>query len=311
MRILHKTEKFRRRPVNSRSPQSRARRYECSLTFWSFPEEKKLMNRDRNYHGQLSMIGIIALILSTVFVQAASRSNLPAKLSGIAIAMLTENDIAILKMGQPVSKLVNSAVGSEVGVLGVTWIDAPPEEYVRAVEDIEQFEKGGSFQVTKRISDPPVLEDFAALKLSDEDVDDLKKCRVGDCQLKLGADAISRLRAGSQRSKHSASKNVQSLFRQLALEYVDRYQRGGNAELEVYRDKSRPISIATEFAAVVDEMAELLRYAPTLRRYLLEYPNAQLSEGTSFFYWQQVDFGLKPTFRINHVVISQSGDTTF
>jgi hypothetical protein len=268
------------------------------------------MDRDPKRSWHLSLIAVFAFSLSIVIAQSAGGSELPAKLSGLVTATLTAGEVAILKTGQPVSKLVSSTADSEVGVFGVTWIDADVEAYVRAITDIEEFEKGGSFQVTKRISDPPVAEDFAALKLSDEDVADLKKCRVEDCQLKLGADAISRVRTEIRGSKHKATKDAQALFRQLALEYVADYQRGGNEELEVYRDKHRPISVAKEFAAIVDEMSQFLRDDAVLRRYLLEYPKAQLSNGTSFFYWQQVDFGLKPTMRINHVAISQSGDTT-
>ena len=42
---------------------------------------------------------------------------------------------------------------------------------------------------------------------------------------------------------------------------------------------------------------------PELRRYLLEYPNAELAGADSFFYWEKVSFGLKPTIRVNHAVI--------
>src|SRR5262249_9068332 len=100
------------------------------------------------------------------------------------------------------------------------------------------------------------------------------------------------------------------LFRQLALDSVIAYQRGGNAELEVYQDKHRPLSIARELAAIIDEMSPLLQNNPALQQYLLDYPKAQLSNGRSFFYWQEVDFGLKPTVRITHVSISESDDNT-
>ncbi len=271
------------------------------------------MDRDRYYFGQFSIVAIVALTLSTVVIQTASSTGsleLPPQLSGLVLATLTSTEIAVLRTGQPVSKLLPSTVESEVGVMGATWINAPVEEYVQAVEDIEQFEKGGNFEVTKRISDPPDISDFAALQLRQEDIADLKKCRVGDCELKLGADAISRLRSKAHSSRSSGTENVRELFRQMALEQVVDYQRGGNAELEVYRDKHRPSSVATEFASIVNEMSGMLRYDPALRQYLLDYPNAQLPDGTSFFYWQQVNFGLKPTIRINHVAISQAGENT-
>ncbi len=36
---------------------------------------------------------------------------------------------------------------------------------------------------------------------------------------------------------------------------------------------------------------------------MLEYPDAALPGADSYFYWEKVDFGLKPTIRLNHAVI--------
>jgi hypothetical protein len=50
-------------------------------------------------------------------------------------------------------------------------------------------------------------------------------------------------------------------------------------------------------------MPELVAYLPELRAYLLQYPRATLTDSSSFLYWQEAKFGLKPTVRINHVVV--------
>lgn len=42
---------------------------------------------------------------------------------------------------------------------------------------------------------------------------------------------------------------------------------------------------------------------PELRQYLVDYPSAALPGADSYFYWEKVDFGLKPTIRLNHAVI--------
>ena len=42
---------------------------------------------------------------------------------------------------------------------------------------------------------------------------------------------------------------------------------------------------------------------PELRQYLLDFPNAELPDADSFFYWEKVSFGMKPTIRVNHGVI--------
>ena len=42
---------------------------------------------------------------------------------------------------------------------------------------------------------------------------------------------------------------------------------------------------------------------PALVTYLNSYPNGRPEDVDEFFYWSVVDFGLKPTVRINHVTI--------
>ena len=79
---------------------------------------------------------------------------------------LTPAERTRLLGGAPVVKLLQSDPASEVAAFGAVWINGSPAEYVQLVRDIEQFERGGAFLVTKRISDPPQLADFSALKFS-------------------------------------------------------------------------------------------------------------------------------------------------
>lgn len=44
---------------------------------------------------------------------------------------------------------------------------------------------------------------------------------------------------------------------------------------------------------------------PDLRRYLLGFPKVSLPGTTSFLYWQETDFGLKPTIRISHLMMRE------
>jgi hypothetical protein len=61
---------------------------------------------------------------------------------------------------------------------------------------------------------------------------------------------------------------------------------------------------------MIDRMPEFTTYLPEVRRYLLKYPDATLPDSTDFLYWQEVDFGLKPTIRINHLVIQEGPEET-
>jgi hypothetical protein len=207
-----------------------------------------------------------------------------------------------LLSGGPLTKLLPSDQTKEVFVFGAIWINASPTEYVRRVKNIEDFEKGGGFRITKTISDPPRLEDFAQLQLPEDDVKDLRQCRPGDCDVKLSARGLQALRTQVRWGTPTEKPDADLAFRRLALEYVNGYREGGNTRLAVYRDGDDPVFVANEFRSMIERAPSLARM-PDLLKYLLEYPSAPLATSTDFLYWQEVQFGLKPTIRINHLVI--------
>lgn len=212
---------------------------------------------------------------------------------------------AQLIAGTPVTKLLPADPAKEVLVFGAVWINAPIATYLAAVRDIERFESGDNFRVTKKISSPPRLADFAELSVPPDDVADLRTCKVNNCQLKLSQSAIDRMRREIDWAQPDAPDRVNRMARQLALDYVNAYLEGGNQELAVYRDADRPTFVAKEFAELVDQLPSLGEFLPQVRRYLLEFPKATLAGSESFVYWQEATFGLKPTIRINHAVIAQ------
>jgi hypothetical protein len=239
-------------------------------------------------------------------------SALPSRLEEYLrhVVRLTTAERDHLAGGQAVTKLLDVDEKKEVAVFGAVWIGAPIRRYVEAVNDIETFESGGGFKMTRRIGDPPRLEDFADLKLPPEDLEDLRDCRVGDCEVKLGEYALERFRREIDWKRPDARDAANALMRQIALEYVRRYREGGNEQLAVYRDGSVPTFTAQEFRAMTDNMPELTAYLPTLRKYLLDYPRVTLPGSTSFLYWQETDFGLKPTIRISHLTIREGAEDT-
>jgi hypothetical protein len=239
--------------------------------------------------------------------QLQGQTRLPPRLADYVArhAKLTAAQQQQLLAGQPVTQLLDADPSQEVAVFGAVWIKAPVERYIAAVKDIERFESGANFLVTKRISSPPRIEDFAALKLPADDVADLRHCRVGACELKLSEAALAQARKEIDWSKASAQADAERLARRLALDYVTGYLAGGNARLATYRDSSRPTFVGQEFASMIDRIPSLTEFLPDLKRYLLDFPKATLPKSESFLYWQEAKFGLKPTIRINHLTIAE------
>jgi hypothetical protein len=179
-----------------------------------------------------TVVAAVALLPLTVAARAAGApQSLPPALAPFLTeeAHATSSDREALLASTPLVKLLDADPSMEIALFGAIWVNAPRSLYVEQVKNIEQLERGRSFRITKRISDPPRAGDFAALTISDEDFEDLKDCQVGDCVLKLDADGVRALRAEVDWRKPTAKADATALFRRLALDYVKGYREGGNA----------------------------------------------------------------------------------
>jgi hypothetical protein len=219
----------------------------------------------------------------------------------------TAGDIEQLRQGQPFVTVRPSTLDHEVVVVGAVRINAPAERTIEALRDVGHLERGGGVLQTIRLSEPPELQDFAGYTITPEDLASLQQCRPGQCAVKLGRDALERLGAIAWASP-DVGEQVNRLARRSALEYVHAYRRGGNAAMAVYADRARPLCVAREFTEMVQRLGVLQRPLAPLTAILLEYPRRSAPPGNDFFYWSLADFGLKPVFRVNHVVIQPLTD---
>jgi len=261
------------------------------------------------------MIGGAAasLILSSVVV--ASRTApllLPPKLDEYLsnVVKLSATERKRLTEGAAVTKLLESDPSKEVGVFGAIWIDVPIARYIEGLNDIEHFETGRGYTVTRRISVRPAIEDFGAMHLPEHDVRALRKCRLGDCDIKLDQAAIQRFQREVNWRAPDPRPAADRVMQRVALDYVNRYLESGNERLPVYEDKPHPVALADEFRSMIGGMWEFTTMLPDMRSYLLDYPRVTLPQSSSFLYWQETVFGLKPTLRISHVTIHERPDQT-
>lgn len=259
-----------------------------------------------------AMAIVVALVCPTNADRIAAQGTFPPRLDRYFVnsLKLSADERKLLLAGAPLAKTMAVDPGKEVAVFGAVWINVPIAKYLAALEDIENFEKGGGFRITRKVSDPVQLQDFADLVLPEDDAQDLRSCEVGDCELKLSAEALARVKKEVDWSRRDFKVQVERLFRLMAVDFVNGYRQGGNARLAVYRDSDNPTFVANEFRELVNNMPELVQFLPDMRRYLLEYPKDIGRPTKSFVYWQEAEFGLKPTVRINHVAIQESNDAT-
>lgn len=212
-------------------------------------------------------------------------------------------DLRALDAGEAVVKSLDTPVRRELAHFGVVHIDAPPDRFVDRFRDIERFERGPGIPLIGRLGIPPRPEDLAALTLPAKDITALATCRPGDCDVKLSTAAMIRFRNQVNWSSPNAAQQAHDVVRALILELVHAYQANGNAALGQYDDGGDPLPVAEEFRALLTSGNLLPLPVPELVAYQEQYPRNRPSGAEDFFYWSMVDFGLKPTVRVNHVII--------
>jgi hypothetical protein len=223
-------------------------------------------------------------------------------------AGLNEEQITTIRSGKAVAKIVESGTPAEVFVFGAVYVEATPESYLEFASDIDALRKLPSYLAIQSFSDPPQLSDLDAFVLDQQDIKALKNCEAGDCQVQLPTEAIEDFRDSIDWTAPDAADRVNRLARRMALQALLDYMQGGNTALGAYRDKNHPAAVAETFGELIARCKALPVYFPELKEYLLEYPKAKSDNVRTGFYWEKVNFGLKPTFRIVQRIVYRHAD---
>jgi len=211
---------------------------------------------------------------------------------------LGEDQIGAIRSGKAVAKVIESRTPDEVFVFGSVYVDASPESYLKLASDVNALRKLPGYLAIQSFSDSPQLSDLEGFTLEKQDIDELKNCKMGHCEVQLPTEAMEQINQSIDWSAPDVVDRVNHLARQMAFQALRNYMNGGNMALGVYRDKNHPAAVAETFAALITRLSALPEYLPELNEYLLEYPKAQSDKVQAGFYWEEVNFGLKPTFRI-------------
>jgi len=215
---------------------------------------------------------------------------------------LKDSEIADIEHGKAVAKVLDSPTPSEVFVFGAVFIKAQPSAYVQLAGDLDRLKSLPNYVAIQRFSELPQLSDLQGFGIDADDVDDLKKCKPGNCEVQLPKEDIEEFQNKIDWSSADPVGQVNDLAKKMALEALLAYQKGGNAALGTYRDKKDPAQVNEQFRSLLSRSTFLPEELPALHSSLLDYPKATLPDSSSIFYWEKVKFGLKPTLRINQQI---------
>jgi hypothetical protein len=216
---------------------------------------------------------------------------------------LSDDQIKQIRSGKAIAKIIESRTPDEVFVFGSVYIKAAPEQYLKFALDLDSLRKLPSYLAIRKFSDPPQLADLDGFTLEAEDIKKLKDCKPEHCEVQLPAETMEVFHQSVNWSAPDVADQVNHLGQQMALEALQKYMQGGNSALGTYRDKKHPAAVAETFQSLLSRSKALPVYLPDFDRYLLEYPDIHLDNVQTQFYWEKVNFGLKPTLRIVQTVV--------
>lgn len=214
--------------------------------------------------------------------------------------VLDTTDFISLDQGDAVIKVLPALNNRDIAVRGVVRLQASAEMFLESFRDNMTRKSNPAILEIGRLGNSPALEDFQALTIEDRDIEDLRQCVVGDCQVKLSAPMIERLQKEVAWSTENYRIQVTQLLKQMLIEYVRDYLARGDEALIRYSDKSKAIRLA-------DEQRELM--AASSYESLLENRSGpskpELTMVENAIVWSKIKFGLKPVLAINHIMIYQ------
>ena len=191
-----------------------------------------------------------------------------------------------------------------LAVFSAARLRAAPDRLVAWTRAIDELKRNPMVLALRRFSDPPMLDDLSGMTLDDSELDAIRKCEPGRCDVKLTASDMASLRGVIPDAGAEWKPAVQEEFRRLVLARVNLYSGSGLPALSPYADRPRAATPRDAFAALVARSPYLGRAFPEFANLLVNagVPPANVAE--SFLYWSKERYGAgKNVITVTHVQI--------
>lgn len=206
-----------------------------------------------------------------------------------------ETDFSALQLNLPVVRLSPVSDKREIAVSGLVSIRASADDFLKSYRDSMTRKNNSAILEIGSFGKKPALSDLQNLTIETRDIEDLKECVVGDCQIKLSASMIERFRKEIDWQSPGYQLAVTNLFKQMLLDYVRDYRARGEAALLEYNDKRNEVSVAAGQRALTGASGYI--------NDVLANRQSDLRIVEDAIVWSKIKFGLKPVIALNHVTI--------
>jgi hypothetical protein len=208
-----------------------------------------------------------------------------------------------------VTRVLDAADPDEVAIFGIVAIDVPRPTIAARVRDVPNFLRSPSRPAFGVFGSPATATDARGFSAEQSDLDALKECRPGDCDVKMPVPRFDEFGRSINWSAPDAPSRVNSIVRQTMADYVERYRHGGTPAMVEYGDQKSTRRAADTFGSLLAESPYLYDYVPAFQHYLQGYPATTLPGTTDAFYWATDRLpSLRPILSITHLSIYEPAD---
>lgn len=235
---------------------------------------------------------------------AQGSATLPVEVTWILsdAAEFPAEQLAAVRRGEVIAKTETSSNDFEASAVAAVRVATTKQRAVDYFHQLLAYEDG---QVTLQfgtVSNPPRAEDFSRLTIDRDDFDDLKACRPGRCDVRVGAAATRTLATAVDWRAPDAAERLNEWAREQIRAYAASYIARGDEALIAYDDRSELVQLREEWRRILANSPALNAYAPAMVSYLTDYPKATLAGLTEQIYWDKEHItGLKPIVFLTHL----------
>lgn len=208
-----------------------------------------------------------------------------------------------LEGGEAFTRVLDTQDGRDVAVIGAVKLAIARDLYIRRVQDVRTWLRTPTRPRLGLFSDPATLADVDGVVVAREDVNDLRKCRPGDCKAKLPASTMQLLQDEVNWSAPDVQAQVTALARRRMVSVVEEYREHGNASLPTYDDRP-PVRASEAFLALLAQSTFLAQASPALATYFRVFPRGRPAGVSDVLFWSEdVVPRLRPILSITHMAV--------
>jgi hypothetical protein len=246
-------------------------------------------------------------VLTALFVTGLSLSGAETWRLALPEAIISDANVAKVRAGSPVVEVL-PARDRDLAVVGIVKVAIDSRRFLDWVRQVERLQQSTYIPLSRRFSNPPTIDDVRELALDDQDLDDLRECRPGDCGVKLSAPEIVEIRQVIAAAGAGWREAAQSAFRRLIVNRARAYLTEGHRGAAPYYDHKAPVSPGEEFEKLSESMDYALVTPAGMGTYLRSFPRVNGTGIESFLYWSKETLGSgKPIIAITHVSLFPPG----